>query len=361
MRLGARYGSRPEGGDVRDLIADAVGDPSLEVVYWNSEDSGRVDRRGGRAREPPVARPRSRGHRGPGQPGAGGDPRARSGADRRAGDHRRGRRVRPHGPREPAPRDAASLLAAGAARVARADHVGRGPRTPAHRTRPARRRAAEARVAPDPAGARRRPRRGASRASRQAPARAGPRRRRRGRRGAVPRAWPGAADTGGTRSRGGPARRGAWRPPEGQPCMRTRARPVRAGDRERRLLRVPRGAPERGQARRGRPVGVGEPVGGRGASLRGQGRWGGASGGARPRAEPGSRTCATGWARWAAAWRSGRCQDRAPASRGSVPVGPAELPPQVETLLQRATEALEAELRHLPGRSGRSRRRWSTS
>ena len=37
---------------------------------------------------------------------------------------------------------------------------------------------------------------------------------------------------------------------------------------------------------------------------------------------------------------------------GSVPVGPAELPPQVETLLQRATEALEAELRDLPGRSG---------
>ena len=40
VRLGARYGSRPERGEVRDLIADAVGDPSLEVVYWNSEDPG---------------------------------------------------------------------------------------------------------------------------------------------------------------------------------------------------------------------------------------------------------------------------------------------------------------------------------
>ena len=40
VRLGARYGSRVEGGEVRDLIADAVGDPSLEVVYWNSEDPG---------------------------------------------------------------------------------------------------------------------------------------------------------------------------------------------------------------------------------------------------------------------------------------------------------------------------------
>jgi PAS domain S-box-containing protein len=40
VRLGARYGSRPEGGEVRDLIADAVEDPSLEVLYWNSEAGG---------------------------------------------------------------------------------------------------------------------------------------------------------------------------------------------------------------------------------------------------------------------------------------------------------------------------------
>ena len=40
MRLGARYGSEPHGRAVRDAIADAVGDPSLEVIYWNSEDSG---------------------------------------------------------------------------------------------------------------------------------------------------------------------------------------------------------------------------------------------------------------------------------------------------------------------------------
>ena len=275
-----------------------------------------MDQHRGRAREPSVVRPRSRGHRGPGQPGPGGDSRARPGAHRRAGDHRRGRGVRPHGPREPAPRDAASLLAAGAPRVARADHVGRGPRTPAHRTRPARRRAAEARVAPDPAGARGRPRGGASRASRQAPARAGPRRRRRGGRGAVPRAWPGAADTGGTRSRGGVARRGARRPPEGHRAC-TRARPVPAGDRERRLLRLPRGAPERGQACRGRSVGVREPVGGRGASLRGEGRRGGASGRAhsgRSRAHEHARPRRGGRRPPGDRVRAGA---RAPASRGA--------------------------------------------
>ena len=40
FRLGAQYKSRPEGAEVRDAIANAVGDPSLEVVYWNTEDPG---------------------------------------------------------------------------------------------------------------------------------------------------------------------------------------------------------------------------------------------------------------------------------------------------------------------------------
>ncbi len=38
VRLGERYGSRTEGDAVRDAIAEAVGDPSLEVVFWNAED-----------------------------------------------------------------------------------------------------------------------------------------------------------------------------------------------------------------------------------------------------------------------------------------------------------------------------------
>ena len=40
FRLGAQYKRRPEGAEVRDAIADAVGNPSLEVVYWNTEDPG---------------------------------------------------------------------------------------------------------------------------------------------------------------------------------------------------------------------------------------------------------------------------------------------------------------------------------
>jgi len=39
-RLGAGFGSRPDRAHLRDAIAEAVDDASLEIVYWNVEDPG---------------------------------------------------------------------------------------------------------------------------------------------------------------------------------------------------------------------------------------------------------------------------------------------------------------------------------
>jgi PAS domain S-box-containing protein len=39
-RLGWGLGGRPSAADLRDVIAEAVHDPSLEVVYWTAEDPG---------------------------------------------------------------------------------------------------------------------------------------------------------------------------------------------------------------------------------------------------------------------------------------------------------------------------------
>jgi signal transduction histidine kinase len=39
-RLGAGFASRPDRAQLRDAIAEAVDDPSLEIVYWNVEDPG---------------------------------------------------------------------------------------------------------------------------------------------------------------------------------------------------------------------------------------------------------------------------------------------------------------------------------
>jgi signal transduction histidine kinase len=52
-RLGVGFGSRPGREELRDAIAEAVDDPSLEIFYWNSEDpAGWVDTTG-----EPVALP----------------------------------------------------------------------------------------------------------------------------------------------------------------------------------------------------------------------------------------------------------------------------------------------------------------
>jgi PAS domain S-box-containing protein len=40
IRLGAGLWSRPGRAELRDAIAEAVNDPSLEIAYWNSEDPG---------------------------------------------------------------------------------------------------------------------------------------------------------------------------------------------------------------------------------------------------------------------------------------------------------------------------------
>ena len=114
------------------------------------------------------------------------------------------------------------------------------------------------------------------------------------------------------------------------------------GDRECRLLRLPRGAPERGQACRGRSVGVGEPVGGA-EELRfevrddGAGLPDGPTQGGAGLTNMRDRVGAVG-----GRLAIGSVPGEGTCVAGSVPVGPAELPPQVETLLQRATEALEA-------------------
>jgi signal transduction histidine kinase len=44
----ARLGETPRPGELRDALADALGDPSLELVYWLSEDQRFVDAQGRR-------------------------------------------------------------------------------------------------------------------------------------------------------------------------------------------------------------------------------------------------------------------------------------------------------------------------
>ena len=216
------------------------------------ESRGRrwVDRQLREQGEPELVRPRSRADRGERQPRSGGGARSRPCAHRRTHHHRGRARIRPHGARERASGDPAPLLAAGSARVARADHVGRGSRAPADRARPARRCAAAARRARDPADARRRSGRGPPGEGCQAPARAERRCRRGGGRGAVPRARPCALPARGARSRGRAARRSPRRT-SARDRVREPGRALRARDRERGVLRVPGGAAERRQARQG--------------------------------------------------------------------------------------------------------------
>jgi signal transduction histidine kinase len=55
-RLGAGIGVRPDPRQLRAAIAEAVGDPSLEIVYWNAEDPGGwVDDRGEPVALPPLS------------------------------------------------------------------------------------------------------------------------------------------------------------------------------------------------------------------------------------------------------------------------------------------------------------------
>ena len=44
--LMARLGETPRRGELRDALAEALGDPSLELVYWLPEDQRFVDARG---------------------------------------------------------------------------------------------------------------------------------------------------------------------------------------------------------------------------------------------------------------------------------------------------------------------------
>ena len=137
-------------------------------------------------------------------------------------------------------------------RVARADHVGRGPRAPAHRARPARRRAAAARVGsgsslsspgelveahPERAGRRLRELAGTwtTRWMRCGPSRAAWCRR----------YWWNAAS-------GRPCATPRRGPPEGHACTRAGSAATRRRSRAP-STSLPRGAAERGQARRGRP------------------------------------------------------------------------------------------------------------
>jgi PAS domain S-box-containing protein len=56
-KLSATFGGRPSAGQLRDAIAEAVDDPSLEIAYWTSEDPGGWVNDGGRVVALPTETP----------------------------------------------------------------------------------------------------------------------------------------------------------------------------------------------------------------------------------------------------------------------------------------------------------------
>ena len=76
--LVARLGGDPRPGALRDALADALGDPTLELAYWLPE-RGRVGRRRRRAVRRPGPRRRARVHAGRARRPAGGAARPRRG------------------------------------------------------------------------------------------------------------------------------------------------------------------------------------------------------------------------------------------------------------------------------------------
>ena len=227
---------------------------ALEIVYWLGNGTGDWGDADGHAVAPPAAAPgRAVTEIADERPPGRGD-RPRRGAGGRSRLRRHGDLVRRDDAREPPARGADVVAAARGARVALAHPGRRGRRAPADRARPARRRAAAARRPAHQARAGRRADGRRARERRRRRRRAAPaRRRRRGRPGGGPlaraRDLPGVARR--SRARRGPARGGAPQRASDHGPGRRHPAPLARG-RERRVLLLPGGAPERGEARRGR-------------------------------------------------------------------------------------------------------------
>ena len=250
-RLAARLSRHPGPDDLRDALADAFDDPTLEVVYWLEVPEGHwADADGGSVR-PTAARLRPGGHRGPRRRAARRGDRPRPGAGARPRVRRRRHVVRVDHARQPSPRGPDVGAPDRGAGVARPHPGGGGPGAAADRARPARRGPATARDAADQAGARRGAVRRRRRHRRRDAAGARPRGRRGARRGAIAGARHLSRAAGVARPRRGAARgRAAHRAAGLGPGRRRRA--LLARGRARRVLLLPRGDAERRQARHGR-------------------------------------------------------------------------------------------------------------
>ena len=203
--------SRPE--DVRDAIARALGDPSLELAFWLPADGRYVDPRGSPL-DVTDAR-RTRGHRARARREACRRARPRPGALGRARAPRGRRRRREPRARERAPAGGAQRPAGRGASFACPHRRGRRRRAAAARARPPRRRPAAPARDPARTPARPRPNRRRGRLRRRASRRGGRRGRRRTRGAPRARARHPSAD---------PHRRG--------PCARDRRpRAARSGSR----------------------------------------------------------------------------------------------------------------------------------
>ena len=142
--LMTRLSRGPAPGGLRDALADALDDPSLELVYWLPEGQRYVDFRGRRLR---AARRTTRGGRST-RRRATASAWPRSSTTRRCAAERaraRGRRRRLARAPERAPRGRAARQGRRAARLARAHAEDRPRGAPPARARPARRRPAAAR------------------------------------------------------------------------------------------------------------------------------------------------------------------------------------------------------------------------
>ena len=237
--------------ELQAVLAEAVGDPTLQVLYWREIPPAWIDEQG-RPFEPPGSRLRTLRHRDPRSRAAGGraGPRRCPGRPGRLPPGRR--RLRADRAGEQAADRPGGVVAARGARLAHPDPGQRRPGAAPDRARPARRRAAAAGGAGHPAradGGSDPPR---PRARLREAARAG----RRG--GADPGGDPGAGTRGVPVAAGrpgagrGPARRRAEAAGGGHGEPR-RGRPLSRRHRERRLLLLPRGHAERLQARARRP------------------------------------------------------------------------------------------------------------